>query len=1364
MDLSTLKRLGRLPLIAGLVLSAQAAFAGTLTSVSVTPTDSTPGATTTYTFEYTTETDLNADTALLYTTFPAGFSVAAGACDRIVSFSLNPDPGGAICQDSYGSDVTVGFSVNTSIGGGVSVPAGTQVTVVVGGVTNPATPGDYVFDPTGGIDFSTGIYTAEMADPMFPFQLDAAAQQTVTIGTPSSSSSTSSVSSSTSSAASSGGALVNGTCGIAHMGTFAIDPPTETLCDSGTPASYSANATDYTWDCEGENGGSPVSCSANLGFLITPSPTAGGTFDCVPDLVAYGTSTTCTAVANSGYDFSSWGTGDCNGVLTLDCVLNNVVSTPTLEVLFAAGSHVITTAVSPAGAGSTVSCTANPVTHGSDSTCTYSAPNPGYTFANWSGDCSGATCALTNVTSAKTVTANFTAPSFAITTSINPVGAGTATCTPNPVNSGGNASCTASGTAGYSFTGWTGDCTGATCNLTAVSAARNVTANFSLNSYTISGSASPSAGGSVSCTGSVSHGSNGSCTATANTGYTFSGWADCPSANGINCSFNNVTANQSATANFTLNTYSVTGAAAPLAAGSVSCTSPVNHGASTSCTAIPAEGFVLSSWTGCTTSSGASCTLSNVTANSSVTAAFVLQTYAISGTATPTAGGNVNCTGSVSHGSSGSCTATANTGYTFTSWSDCLSASENLCNFTNVTSSQSVTANFTANTYTITGTANPADVGTVTCPASAAHGTSASCTATAAASYRLKDWSGACSGSSCTIASVTADSSVTANFEKIPTYNVSTSVSPADSGRISCTKDILEGTKATCNAIANDDYMFAGWAGDCLGSELSCELANVASAKSVSATFKLAESFTISASEETINGVTLRLEVDHLMLRLGHVHCSDSNPVDRGKNVTCSRIPQNPSPFGNNFKGWGGDCTRVEGENCIIENMSSDKHLTLYTGFLVGRSYARINPVGAGSLWCTTPVISSDYDIGPVAFAQSNCKAEANSGYVFASYESEPSGGVLSLDTLVVNFTPVPDSPKVSCTDCNTSNTQTFTSATNTTSKTTEPDANGTSIQSNVATTTNLVTGGTSTTVTVNTQNTGGTQQPGGSVSTPDPNPTVTVGGSSTTLVVGNTNTGATSTAVVSGTGTVVTTSLPGGSSNTLGVQAGQGVEIIQSQTNTTFNVQDLSTGNNIGSTTAQPIPGGNAVTNTLQYSTLTMENTAIINTVYGEGTVTSSSVIGSTTVTANQSLTGGTGATMTVMGGGSGGGGGFGAGTTGSGYGGSVKVGTGGGLGGGGLGGGGLGGGLGGGGAGFTMAAGNYNPGNKPGQRKTSAADERVVFADITGDALQSVQIFSNASGVVEIFKPTANGPVLTDIQATDESVNLTLTFPAAN
>lgn len=66
----------------------------------------------------------------------------------------------------------------------------------------------------------------------------------------------------------------------------------------------------------------------------------------------------------------------------------------------------ITAAAAP-GAGGSVDCTPNPVTQGGTGTCTATA-NPGYLFANWSGDCSGSACELAAVTGDRSVTAHFT--------------------------------------------------------------------------------------------------------------------------------------------------------------------------------------------------------------------------------------------------------------------------------------------------------------------------------------------------------------------------------------------------------------------------------------------------------------------------------------------------------------------------------------------------------------------------------------------------------------------------------------------------------------------------------------------------------------------------------------------------------------------------------------------------------------------------------------------------------------------------------------------------------------------------------------------------------------------------------------------
>jgi hypothetical protein len=97
------------------------------------------------------------------------------------------------------------------------------------------------------------------------------------------------------------------------------------------------------------------------------------------------------------------------------------------------------------------------------------------------------------VTSARSVTANFTAVTYAITTAVNPAGTGTVTCTPNPVAHGTDSTCTATANPGFALANWSGDCTGATCTLTSVTSARSVTANFAALNRTFSG---PSATGS----------------------------------------------------------------------------------------------------------------------------------------------------------------------------------------------------------------------------------------------------------------------------------------------------------------------------------------------------------------------------------------------------------------------------------------------------------------------------------------------------------------------------------------------------------------------------------------------------------------------------------------------------------------------------------------------------------------------------------------------------------------------------------------------------------------------------------------------------------------------------------------------------
>jgi uncharacterized repeat protein (TIGR02543 family) len=149
---------------------------------------------------------------------------------------------------------------------------------------------------------------------------------------------------------------------------------------------------------------------------------------------------------------------------------------------YVVSTYALTASASPTAGGS-ASCTPNPVNSGSSSTCT-ATPASSYTFSAWSGDCSGATCVLSNVTSAKSVTASFTfvpISTYAIASTASPTVGGSASCTPNPVNSGSSSTCSATPASGYGFSAWSGDCSGATCVLSNVTSTKAVTATFTPN-------------------------------------------------------------------------------------------------------------------------------------------------------------------------------------------------------------------------------------------------------------------------------------------------------------------------------------------------------------------------------------------------------------------------------------------------------------------------------------------------------------------------------------------------------------------------------------------------------------------------------------------------------------------------------------------------------------------------------------------------------------------------------------------------------------------------------------------------------------------------------------------------------------------
>jgi hypothetical protein len=280
-----------------------------------------------------------------------------------------------------------------------------------------------------------------------------------------------------------------------------------------------------------------------------------------------------------GSDLSSWNsttsqskTWTAPGIYSVRararCVSDTSVISPWLgslsvNITQATLSYTVTT--NPSGLQITVNG-ANYVTPqaftwlpGSNYTLAVSSPQGGssgkrYIHSSWS-DGGAQTHTVAVPSSSATYTANFTTQ-YSLTTSVTPSGGGTASPSGvNWYNSGQTVSVSATPSAGYSFSNWTGDLTGSTNPASLImSGPKSVTANFGQNQYTLTVNVNPSVGGSVTKNPNKTtyvYGEQVTLTATANSGYSFSGWSEDVSGM-ANPTTITVNSSKAVTANFTV--------------------------------------------------------------------------------------------------------------------------------------------------------------------------------------------------------------------------------------------------------------------------------------------------------------------------------------------------------------------------------------------------------------------------------------------------------------------------------------------------------------------------------------------------------------------------------------------------------------------------------------------------------------------------------------------------------------------------------------------------------------------------------------------------------------------------------------------
>ncbi len=177
------------------------------------------------------------------------------------------------------------------------------------------------------------------------------------------------------------------------------------------------------------------------------------------------------------------------------------------------------------------------------------SPNTAYQYRAWARNSAG--WAYSSAGYFTTANVNYT-----ITVNASPSAGGTVSGG-GTFAAGSSRTVTATANSGYTFVNWTEGgsvvSSSASYNFT-LNGNRNLIANFTANpvNYTITVSASPSAGGTVSGGGTFAAGSSRTVTATANSGYTFANWTESGSIVSSSASYNfTLNANRALMASFT---------------------------------------------------------------------------------------------------------------------------------------------------------------------------------------------------------------------------------------------------------------------------------------------------------------------------------------------------------------------------------------------------------------------------------------------------------------------------------------------------------------------------------------------------------------------------------------------------------------------------------------------------------------------------------------------------------------------------------------------------------------------------------------------------------------------------------------------
>ena len=506
---------------------------------------------------------------------------------------------------------------------------------------------------------------------------------------------------------------------------------------------------------------------------------------------------------------------------------------------------------------------------------------------------------------------------------------------------------------------------------------RTLTANFAvivLGNFAINLSSNPPAGGTTNGNGTFVENSVKTVSATANTGYTFTNWTE----GGIIVSTNStfilppLTTNRTLVANFLINSYNLTVSGVNGTVAKNPNQTSFNYGTSVILTPTPNTGYTFTSWSGDATGNANPLTVNMVT-DKTITANFTIAAYTLVVVSTNGVVVANPVQATYNYGSTVQLTATPNAGYTFTSWSGDATGSTNPLTVT-MNSNKNITANYTANTYTLTVISLNGTVVKNIDLVSYINGASVILTSTPNTGYTFTSWTGDATGTSNPLTVImNSNKTITANYTAIiPVFTLNVTAVNGLVVKIPDLANYTSGTSVLLNATPNSGYVFSEWTGDVTGS-ISSTTVIMNSNKNVTANFTAIPNYTLNVT--AVNGTVVK------------------NPnlasYVSGASVILTATPNS----GYIFTGWSGDVTGSVSPVTVV--MNSNKNVT--ANFTAIASNYTLNVTAVNGTVVKNPDLVS-YASG----ASVMLTATANSGYTFTGWSGDATGSVSPV-TVVMN-------------------------------------------------------------------------------------------------------------------------------------------------------------------------------------------------------------------------------------------------------------------------------------------------------------------------------------------------------------------------